>query len=259
MYCTKLLIENIQQNKPIVFMKLGDGEYYCTKNDTGQNCDLDNFTRKKGNGILEALRDLTENANHVYFGAWWNQNIKSYWESQTTKPIQWVNYHSIIIDKSDMDSKNSILWNKIELYKTIQKSTLKKIYICNKFLIKAERLLNIDCMIHISLTNWFDTDFENVFNKIKENYDEKGTIILFSAGMGAKPLIHECIKAFPNGIYLDIGSALDFICTQRDSRGHFYSYDALKYVFKDLLPEDWDNERYNSLLNEARVNLGKHL
>lgn len=259
MYCTRRLIEAIQNNSPIAFIKLGDGEYHCSLNSSGANCDLDNFSLKKGRGIVETVWYLTENSESTYFGVWWNSSVQAYWETKTEKPIQWVNYHSIIIDKEDMTLKNSILWDKIELYKTIQQSPLKKIYVCNKFLIKVEQLLNIDCMIHISLTNWFDTDFETVLNQIKENYDEKGTIILFSCGMGAKPLILECIKAFPNGKYLDVGSALDFICTQRDSRGHFYSYDELYAVFKDILPEGWDDPKYDSLVTEAKTSLGKHL
>ena len=114
-------------------------------------------------------------------------------------------------------------------------------------------------MIHVPLNNWFNTEFNRILQSVKENIDPKGTIFLFACGMGAKVLITELVKIFPNGIFLDIGSGLDFICTQRNSRGWGYSYEQLKNAFEPLLPVDWDDEKYNSIITGARSSLGIHL
>lgn len=57
-----------------------------------------------------------------------------------------------------------------------------------------------------------------------DNYSEDKNYIVFTVnGMSTIVLIGELHKLYPNdiylGIYLDIGSDLDCICTKRDSRG----------------------------------------
>lgn len=259
MYCTKRLTQSIRENKPIVFMKLGDGEYNCATYAHGKNCDLDDYSAKKGVAIVQALSYLTENTEHSYFGLWWNTETKSYWEEQTEKSIQWVNYHSIIIDDNDMNLKNEILYDKIELLKTIKNSSLKKIYVCNELLIKVKQLLNIDICINVSIFNWFETEFERVIQEVKEHYDENGTVCMISAGMAAKPLIAELVKCFPKGIFLDFGSALDLICTAHNTRGWSFTYDEIKDILKDLLPKNWDDPKYTILHEKAKQHLGTHL
>lgn len=66
------------------------------------------------------------------------------------------------------------------------------------------------------------------------------------------------IKRFPKGIYLDIGSGIDKICTKRESRGWNTSYEYLKDVLKDCIPENWEDDKYNHLYAEARHKLGIH-
>lgn len=259
MYCTQLLTKSIQENTPIIFMKLGDGEYNCATYARGSNCDLDAYSAQKGVAIVDAMCYLTESGKNSYFGLWWNSETRSYWEEQTNASIQWVNYHSINIDNDDMSLKNNILKDKIQFFKTIQQSPLKKIYVCNKLLRKAKQLLKIDSCVHVSLQNWFDTDFQRVLEEVKNIFDEKGTICLFSAGMAAKPLLAELVKLFPNGIFIDIGSALDFLCTGHDTRGWSYSYEELESVFQEILPENWKDSEFYDIQREAKQHLGKHL
>jgi hypothetical protein len=87
-----------------------------------------------------------------------------------------------------------------------------------------------------------------------ENY-----IVITCCGMGAKPLISELAKRFPKGIYLDFGSALDFICTKKDSRGFSYTYDDLLEIYKDILPENWNDPSFEYIYKEAQKKLGLHL
>jgi hypothetical protein len=258
-YCTKILTQCIRERKPVAFVKLGDGEYNCANFHTGINCDSDNYTPKKGLAIINTLAFLNHTKDNVYFGLWWNSANRRFWEECCTRPIHWTNYHSLIIDDNDIDTKSESLKEKIELYKEIKKSTMKKVFICNVLLQKLKNLLNIDSFVHVPLSNWFDTEFERILEEAKKEYDENGTIYMFACGMGGKPLIGELFKCFPNAICLDIGSALDFICTQRDSRGNRYKYAQIKEVFQELLPEDWEDSRYDELVSLAKVHLGKHL
>jgi hypothetical protein len=51
---------------------------------------------------------------------------------------------------------------------------------------------------------------------------------------------------------------LDLICTKRDSRGNS-KYEKHKELFKDILPENWENEKEGYIFEEARRKLGIHL
>lgn len=163
--------------------------------------------------------------------------------------IKWVNYHTVIIDK------NNIL-DKIELYKSIKESKLKKIYIHNYLLTKVDILLKIDKSIIIDIRNWYKRK-EELKEEIKREITEK-SIIMTSAGIGSKILIQELKELYPENIYIDIGSALDLICTKRDSRGK-NEYENHRKIFEPILPPDWEHPKYNYIYEEAKYKLGIHL
>lgn len=56
------IIQNITQclleNKPVIFLKFGDGEYNCAFGNYGANCDNDIYTPKLSFYIKESLNIL---------------------------------------------------------------------------------------------------------------------------------------------------------------------------------------------------------
>lgn len=121
-------------------------------------------------------------------------------------------------------------------------SPLKKVFICNKSLIKSKKLLNIDHLILIPYNNWFDSQFDNILNKVSELIkNEEKFIVMTVCGMSAKVLISELYKLYENGIYLDIGNGLDYLCW-KDTRGwnKMYSREYLKEMFKDMIENSDD-------------------
>jgi len=259
MNITSYLTECVINKIPVSFSKYGDGEYYCVQGTLAHNCDFDNCTPILQCELKKSFQYMVEDCSNSYIGLWHdNQNI-IFWESIVSKPIQWADYHSIIIDVKDMKKTDDILEQKIELFKAIKNSTLKKIIVCNPLLERAKNFLNIDHVIHIPLRNWFDNYINEVIQNIINVVDNQQFILITSCGMGAKVIISELSKKFPNGIYLDFGSALDLLCTKRDSRGRDYSYEELVEEVKDMLPDDWEDGKYNELFQYAKVNMGVHL
>ena len=247
------IIECIENSKPVLFLKFGDGEFNCMRRHNGSNCDGDIYTYKLSNGLIASFKFIVENTNNSYIGAWHTDDVKCYCESLVNKPINWCKYHTIIFDKN-----NDIM--KAKLYKAIKHSTRKKIILCNKHLIKSEKLLNLDHMVFVPLNNWFDNNFEDILNQISNLITEDNNHILITcAGMGSKVLIAELVKKFPSGIYLDFGSALDTICTKHDTRGFKYGYEYFLTMLKDCLPDDWEDDEYNVIYESAKNNLGQHL
>ena len=260
MEITTYLSQCIKSKTPVAFLKYGDGEYICANYGTmpecgNANCDNDPYTNAKKEGIINSFQYIVNNLDNVYIGAWETENVTKYWKTLVDEnKIKWANYHTFIIGDEDFGTDQ--LEKKVTMYKAIQTSTLKKIMVCNPLLTKSKDLFKADVMVYVPLNNWFDQYYENIVNKIKSeiNIGEQ-PIILTACGMGAKILISDLAKLYPNGIFLDIGSATDYICTTCDTRGRKYNYEDLCKIFKDILPEDWHDSKYYNLYANARNHL----
>jgi len=252
MEISRYLVECIQNQTPVSFSKYGDGEYFAATYLNGENCDQDKFTEKLAEGIRTSFQYMVDEAPNTYVGIWHCGNHIDFWSTLVKKPIRIAKYHSIIMD-SDHRS------DKIDIFKAIKNSSLKKIYICNPLMVRAKSLLNIDHMIHVPFNNWFDTKKDDILQEI-ESYIEtdQQSIILTSAGMGAKVLIAELSKKYPQNIYLDIGSGLDKVCTKKSSRGWEPSYNELIHDLQELLPDDWESPIYEPIFVAAKQKLGLH-
>lgn len=195
---------------------------------------------------------MAEHAPNVRIAVWPFGNHIDYWQSFVEKPIQNYDYCSIIMARKDMEKK-------VNLLKTIKESALRKVYVCNRLMQRAKKLLNIVHMIHVPFRNWIDTELDTIVGQVKtilsENAGEQ-TIVLTSAGMGAKILISELVKDFPNNIYLDVGSALDQICTKKTTRGYEPAYETAMEYLKDILPPNWESEEYEPIYAEAHHHIG---
>lgn len=249
---TKYLADCIINGIPVSFSKYGDGEYSAANGHNGANCDNDIYTTKLSESLRLSFEYMVDKSPNSYIGIWTDNNHVNYWSSIVKNPIKLAKYHTLIMDSDNRKDK-------VHLFKTIKESQKKKIYICNPLLIRAQGLLNIDYMIHVPFNNWFDSQFEEIFEQIDSCIKEgEQCIIMTSAGMGSKVLISELIKKHPQNIYLDIGSGLDKICTRKTTRGWEPTYDELIHELHELLPNDWYNEKYWWIFNEARKKLGVH-
>jgi hypothetical protein len=261
MNITRYLADCVNDNRPVSFSKYGDGEYACANRLDHHNCDNDIYSVDKQKSLIDSFKYMVENTDNAFIGIWNNVTNTQFWESIVSKPVKWALYHSILIDNDDMQNKGDTLKDKILLYKSIKESKLKKIIVCNPLLIKSKELLNIDYVIEIPLRNWFETDkYKETINNIKNIVGEDEQLILITCcGMSAKILIADISKLFPKGIYLDFGSGLDIICTKKDSRGWKYNYDDLKEALKDIIPDNWENDKYNIIYELASQHFGLHL
>jgi hypothetical protein len=257
----------IKNNIPFFYCKFGDGEYLCMykykSNDKSLicNCDSDNYTEYLSLSLCKSLHYIVNNVKNYYIGEWYQENVKKFFLSIAGKSIKYNSYHSFLFDESDL--KNNVIRHKLNILKEIKNSKRKKIYICNNLLIKSKILLNIDNFIFVSLNNWFDKDYDIILGQIKtlltgENDD---SIIMTSCGMGAKVLLSDLYKQYPNCTYIDIGSGLDIICTKRNSRGWGYKYEQLynKFLENDFIPDEWNDPKYNYIYPIAHNKLGIHV
>jgi len=214
----------IKNKTPLSFSKYGDGEYFCAKSVVGHNCDRDNYTPRKRDKLIESFKYMCT-INESYIGLWDDLTIKKYWESLVNH-VKWVDYHTIIIQNNDLQ--------KVQIYKEIKYSPMKKIYVCNSSLNSVKDILNVDVIINIPNNNWFE-QYEVYFESIKRHLSEQ-CIVMTSAGMASKILICDLHKLFPMNIYLDFGSAMDKICSKKKTREGQLNDEQYLEILKDILP-----------------------
>jgi hypothetical protein len=259
MNITAYLANCVSNKIPVSFSKYGDGEYYCATGKIAHNCDFDTCTNKLQIELKKSFKYMVDECENSYIGLWHDTKNMEYWQGLVNKKINWADYHTIIIDIKDMKRHDNNLDDKLRLFTSIKQSSLKKLIVCNPLLVRATKLLNIENMFQVPLRNWFDSHLDELIQNISSVIGEEQFILITCCGMGAKVIISELTKKFPNGIYLDFGSALDLLCTKRDSRGRDYSYDEIVTVFKELLPDDWEDEKYNEIFEYAKIHMGVHL
>ncbi len=251
-------IECIEKNVPVTFSKYGDGEFFCAfpeYRQCSQNCDNDSYTDNLSLSVKNSFKYVVENTNS-YIGMWHDNCDK--WEKLVDVPVNWTNYHVFIIDKWDTNCETHA-W-KVKLFTAIKTSPLKKIIVCNELLVKSQILLNIDHVVVVPFNNWFDEKFDSILEEVSKSIGEDGNhIVMTCCGMSAKVLIAELSKKYPKGIYFDIGSGLDKLCTKKDSRGVYKSYEELLDLFKDIIPDSWNDPKYDYIYDEASTKLGIHL
>jgi hypothetical protein len=268
---SNFVLECIQNGTPIVFSKYGDGEYLCavkyTKNIThAGNCDNDTYTVKLSNAINESFKYIVKQPNSFIgkfgmVGHFKGTELHDYWENLADGKINWICYHTLIFNAGDVFNDGHAL-PRLKIYKAIKESPRKKIIICNPLMIKMQILLNADHVVLIPFNNWFDDKFDEVLKQVSDLIGTDGNhMVLTSCGMSAKVLVAELHKKYPNGIYIDIGSALDCLCTKRGTRSVLQNYEHLYQRFNEygLIPDNWNDSKYDYIYPEASVNLGLHL
>lgn len=210
-------IENIQNNVPFVFAKFGDGEYNAVIRLRGENCDGTPYTEMLGQQIHDAFLYLTQFPN-VYIGKWADFNsVAEYWIKLAQHPIHWADYNLLICR-----SKAEFLHRGVQYFRAIRNAPQQKIYVCNYSMVEMSReLLKIDDFAVVDPVHWFEKNYDGVLNDVCVKVtNPENLMILTSAGMGAKPLIADLWKKYPKSIIIDVGSALDAVCSLRKSRDY---------------------------------------
>ena len=156
---TEFITDLINRDSPCIFVKCGDGEFASVNGHYGTNCDNDPYTIKLKNGLIEAIDYFSH--NNIYCGCWHTSNVSSYFNSIVSGKLNWIDYHTCIMDNNSFDNDH-----KLNLFKSIKESKRKKILVGNELLVKAQYLLNIDKHLIIPYRNWVENEFDNILNTI---------------------------------------------------------------------------------------------
>lgn len=222
------LIRCIETNAPYVFAKFGDGEYNAVQRFQGGNCDGTPYTPKLGEAITNAFTILSSKPN-VLIGRWADsQQVSEFFGKSVNHPVNWENYN-LLIFRSSAEFFNRAM----PFYVAIRNAPQQKIYVCNESMVGLSRtILGVTDHVVVDPVNWFEKDYDHVLHSVKQTVrTPECLMILTSAGMGAKPLIADLVQLYPNAILIDIGSAMDLICSHRRTRDyHGLSGDEIQTI-----------------------------
>ena len=229
----------IKADKPVRFVKFGDGEFACAAGQQGENCDGDQYFPELGDGLRRAFCDLAVTPN-CYIGRWHlkDRYVSDFFEKvfntntqKSTELIPWVNYHCLL-----KDEERSHRQDMFYLVKAIQESPRKKIYVCNE---SNARLCRVFGATHVAIPPrcWI-TEYESVLKQILAAC-EPNSIVMFSAGLCTKVAVANLLQMIPTLTCLDFGSSFDLLARGKSTRSYQGSYETEKAYYKDLLPADW--------------------
>lgn len=220
--------ELIKNEIPFYFEKWGDGEFYTIKlrqEEQYQNCDGDKYTKKFSTDLLKALEEIEKDSENHYIGQWlYHKEVYDFFNQYK---FNFVNFHRFMFYEGDYEEK-------IEIFRNIKNSKLKKVYVCNKDLQeKLKPLLNIDDFLIIPKNNWYDEKGEEVFEKLKLLIDRK-SIVLFSCGSADHILINKLKQYNRNNILISIGSGFDWYATGKSTRSQELTKDEYFSIIEKI-------------------------
>ena len=251
----KEFIARIRSGNNYIEQRFGDGECRCmisnTEND--HNCDGCFYYKDLGLDLIKSYI-YSLNVNNSYIHKWHSHtyNVLNKMEDDYKEyynPDRKFLFFDLMTHKlqkctpeTEKYSINGLSFKEeqIEFFRTIKFSERKKIYISNVDMVKAlVPLLNINYgFIVPDRNNYLQKD--TIIHNMKETMEKlekdshKNMILLFSAGMFSKILIHKISELFPNHTYIDIGSTFDgLIKASRDFNG--------TQIYKDILLKCYQN------------------
>lgn len=231
----------INANKPVRFVKWGDGEYCCMLGVEGTNCDGDKFIPALGDAMRSAFLHLTQ-APNTMFGRWhlgpFDIRVSNYlntlWETTMGRPISeipWVNYHCLL-----RDAERARKPDMLNFVHAIQSNPRKKIYVCNT---KNARLCQLFGAEHVEvpMSSWF-LCYEKIMEEIKSKITPD-CIVLFSAGLCTKVAVSHLVESNPGITCLDLGSSFDCLARGIPSRSYQGSFHEEVAYYASVLDADW--------------------
>lgn len=264
-----ILTDSIQTGKNVLFVKFGDGEHSCVQGVNGHNCDGDAFRSDLGTAIASAFKTVARYPQCIV-GRWWTETARKVWTEAvgdggfSSMKAKWANYNSLLVTHESVKTPSLQ-----RFYSAIRHSSVPKFFVSNYLMERGALFLGAK-RIDVALTGWFTAAkveelCDTIINDVKASSVNVKPIVLTACGMGAKPLIARLFEK-TNGqcVCLDLGSALDFLCTKTDSRGWSLpplnlTYEAQEEYFGSMLPVGWNDPKFDVLFNTAKECLGRHL
>jgi len=227
------LLEDLKQNRSVIFTKFGDGEHLACTQSQGRNVDNDSYHSELGQRTRDAFVYFTTRP-YTYLGKWHHDPVFNYFETLVplTVSIPWVNYHWLIPEHApDCFERHDI----VQLIDFIQKTPALKIVVTNarsidkmcKFLCAKERV--------VVANNSWSYQFEQILQELLSKIPvDEPSIINISAGLASKALIAEASKVRPLASFLDWGSSLDILTRYENSRGWRFTFSDAYQLFKPV-------------------------
>lgn len=216
----RFILNKIKNNEYFGLIRPADGEYAVLRNTTLTNCD--NWTFNTG-GILcdQLLKSLSKHTANLYIGIpcpCCNKEMYDYYIEINNIPKNQITYANIFC--------NANWYDFISFLKTYSNGIL---LVTGGRLNSPEFPIKDMYNIDVQLVNsWDSTHKQETTNLLNWLSTKTNELICFSAGPLSKVWIPIAMEKYPNNIYIDVGSSLDFYTKGVTNRpytidGHYYN------------------------------------
>jgi len=209
------LTQMIRESKPVSFVKLGDGEAACMRGEAGGNCDGHPYTPELAAKLKEAFEWFAPRATN---GGRTVINVVPFHD----QPMYNVLLHR---NDSDVDAVKAF-WG------AVRDADRPKVFVGPARLKPAAAMLKAE-FVEVPLVNAFER-YRDIRDALRWKV-KSGMIVVFTAGMMAKPLIMDILKWESTASCIDAGSAFDPLFLGQSSRTEQLPSDFLLEHYQEWL------------------------
>ncbi len=210
----KELTDMIRRGEPFTFVKRGDGEQLCMDGAEGCNCDGHPYSPE----LAARLREAFAFFEFTFFETQSNVRIVEFADQAA--------YNSLL-HRTDSDlAAVKAFWG------AVRESERRKLFVGPIRLSKAAKMLHAE---HIWVPKKNVFGYYSLYEIAMRYAVHPGDIVIFCAGMTAKPLIAEVMQRLPDVTCIDAGSAFDPLCVEGGTRTEQLSMDVLNREYREWL------------------------
>lgn len=226
------LSQNIINGQNFVIARYGDGEFInmTTYNYSDHNCDGNLYYQEQGVDLEKSLRYFCHQSmvnKNVYIGIWvdWAIDPNSIYHKAIGHPTNIIFFDILHFYPYRRYGEIDISSHTVNFFRTLRNSLRHKLYVSNQQANIIAEYLNAS---HYIIPN------QNCYNEKKKIVNDlksmikNDSIVIFSAGLASKVIMHELHIYNSNITYIDIGSSLDYF--YRKSRD-FHFHDDYNEIF----------------------------
>lgn len=229
-----VLIDKLQNEEPFTFLRYGDGALECIYGlGAGRTCDQEFYSPELGCDLKEVW-DKIINHKNTYIGDWQSASFNAARSGEY--PLQyadligdakphWLHFESLLLMR-----ESEVL---VDFYKTIAADKRKKVFMGPACMIGAAKMLRCEHHIVTPMQN-LHASVDILEGNLKTAMRSGFEVVLYGAGMAGTIPIVRTWEEFPNGTYINLGSAMDPLF-RGQTRTVQLKQSTAKRLFRDLL------------------------
>jgi hypothetical protein len=219
----------LEERKPFLHLRYGDGAMECMNGHAGGTCDGEVYS----DDLAIALQDAWNTAHgpNVYIGDWLSASFTdrtfhtAYGEDYChlvgdPSTRNWVHFEALLLQHESTEL--------LGFYRALKQDRRKKLYLGP--MPAGAKMLNAEHQMTPMVSRLHAHFLDGAPKLWNLDFD----VLIYGAGMAAQPQVVECWKRYPERTYINLGSALDPLFRGKTRQQQIDPWRA-RSIFRELM------------------------